>query len=459
MSYQYEERGRSRMTQQPIGETKDTIQMKEPEPDWKRDGIFNRRVRSRSRAGDDRDDGEKGGFLRGRSRSSSRQRSTQKKGGVMKTIRRSLSRVRQGKKESKEERDYRSNPGKANDGHLPPMAPGSNRPPRQETKKEDLDEVERILAERGLLAEHDDLDIPEPKMKEEESTGGGLDSLKDNDVMKLDAKNTTMHAACLLHHSSDTIIERLENEPDLARFINNANESPLHYAAMDKQGVDKDVFKKLITLYPEAVKQPNVQNSLPIHLACMVGAPSTYVIKTFLKMYPKAVMMQTDFPLMFEDDMMDKSNSNDDSSVKSEDSSLFDEEFAPYTPKQTTAASGIASMFACAAPHQAAIEMAENARAKRREGRSIKTETGPKTETGFSALHLAVMNRADSTTIESLLNVNPNCLHLKTSRGRTALDCAQYIVRQHWLYGSDDEESVQNTFGAIEVMEGVEQKN
>lgn len=105
MSYQYEERGRSRMTQQPIGETKDTIQMKEPEPDWKRDGIFNRRVRSRSRAGDDRDDGEKGGFLRGRSRSSSRQRSTQKKGGVMKTIRRSLSRVRQGKKESKKERE------------------------------------------------------------------------------------------------------------------------------------------------------------------------------------------------------------------------------------------------------------------------------------------------------------------------------------------------------------------
>ena len=475
--------------------------------------------RTRAENGDEvRDDGDKGGFFRGRS--SSRQRNKGERGersksrGPIGFLRnRSLSRIRRKKNKEKliAERENRGRTKTRN--KLPPLPPGGNGTnqeanPAERTKEgeksvdkqnndeqkyyekkydereyderkyddrnydgkkyeeeeqavyeraeyvkeEDVEEVDvainKLLAERQLLAEVEaQKSIPEPIKSEARH---GIESLGDDDVMQLDERNTTMHVACLLHHSSTVILERLENEPELAKLSNNANETPLHYAAMDKKGVNKDVLKTLIQLNPDAVKQPNVQNSLPIHLACMAGAPSSYAVKTFLKMYPKATMMQSDFPLLFEEDMVDTTKDEDE---ESDDGS----QFVTYRPKNVTAVSGIASMFACAAPNQAAIELA-NERARRKQERSKSRydhndEEGPKVETGFSPLHLAVMNSASTSVIDMLIKVNPRSIYLKTSQGRTALDCAQYIVRQHWLYGSDDEDAIQNTFGAIERLE------
>jgi ankyrin repeat protein len=425
------------------------------------------RERSRSRArnedSESRDDKPKKGFLRGRSTSRVRNFLTGRSSSKSK------------KKEKTDDSDRGRSKSRRDDGTAiatkkPPMLPpGASRnaemlPPKapvaapepepvpepkfKEVEPEVDDEIDKLLAERQLLAEVEgQTAIPDTKIE----TRPGIDSLNDHDVMQLDEQNTTMHVACLLHHSTSGIIDRLEEEPGSARISNKANETPLHYAAMDKKGVNKDVLKKLLQLYPEAVKQPNVQNSLPIHLACMVGAPSTYTIKTFLKMYPKAVMIQSDFPLLFEEDMVDTTENDDDSSAGSE--------FVSYRPKKdVTAVSGIASMFACAAPNQAAIEMADEKNQRREERNNSRAkredeDDGPKVETGFSPLHLAVMNSAGSSVIELLIKVNPRTIHLKTSRGRTALDCAQYIVRQHWLYGTDDENAVENTFSAIDLLE------
>ena len=114
-------------------------------------------------------------------------------------------------------------------------------------------------------------------------------------------------------------------------------------------------------------------------------------------------------------------------------------------------------MFACAAPNQAAIEVAyeKSKKKKERSKRQVREEDGegPKMETGFSPLHLAVMNNAPPSVIQSMVDTNPDCVHLKTNRGRTALDCSQYIVKQTWLYGSEKSSSVQNTYDAIEILE------
>jgi len=428
--------------------------------------VKKKRAKSKIRDGSDgRDDTGGKGFLRGRSSSRSRSDSLGPAKGFRRSVSRGLSKIRGKKKEVKRGRskdrhdDGSSFNKKSAGGHLPPMAPGSNRPPRpmqpeEETEPEVVDDaIDKLLAENQLLEEIEgqtEIALGQENFKDNDSSP---ESLSPTGVMQLDEGNTKLHVACLLHHSNDLIMGHLENEPHLARRSNNANEVPLHYAAMDKKGVDKDVLKKLIQSYPEAVKHQNVEHSLPIHLACMAGAPSTYVIKTFLKMYPKAAMMQTDIPLPFEDDMGDINNDEDS------DEDSYDDEFVAYTPKQTTAASGIASFFACAAPHQASIEMA-NERAKRKEEKKKSKQfshshedDGSKTETGFSALHLAVINSTDPSVISLILRLNSRCIHLKTSRGRTALDCAQYIVKQHWLYGSDDEEAIQNTFGTIEVLE------
>eukprot|EP00551_Chaetoceros_affinis_P013920 CAMPEP_0203687702 /NCGR_PEP_ID=MMETSP0091-20130426/664_1 /ASSEMBLY_ACC=CAM_ASM_001089 /TAXON_ID=426623 /ORGANISM="Chaetoceros affinis, Strain CCMP159" /LENGTH=500 /DNA_ID=CAMNT_0050557103 /DNA_START=105 /DNA_END=1607 /DNA_ORIENTATION=- len=362
-----------------------------------------------------------------------------------------------GRSKSKREKSGKSK----NGPKLPPLPPSQKvveppkveEPPKEpepEPEPEVDDEIDKLMAERQLIAEVEAQNYIEDEPQIETRTN--IDSLNHHDVMQLDEKNTTMHVACLLHHATSDILQRLDEDPSLAENNNNANETPLHYAAMDKRGVNKEVLKKLIQYNPEAVKQPNVQNSLPVHLACMVGAPSTYAIKTFLKMYPKAAMIQSDFPLLFEDDMTDTTDVDVDSDDEDDD-----DEFVSYKPKSDpTAVSGIASMFACAAPHQAALEMAhERSIRKQEKSRTNKAsnDEGPKVETGFSPLHLAVMNSASPAIIEILIKVNRRSIHLKTSRGRTALDCAQYIVRQHWLYGTDDENAVQNTFGAIEFLE------
>lgn len=269
------------------------------------------------------------------------------------------------------------------------------------------------------------------------------DALHERDVMNLDPKNSSMHVACLLHYPSEDVIKQLEENPSLAFETNTAGECPLHYAAMDKKGVRPRVLKKLVQTNPSAVKQANVQRSFPIHLACMVGAPDKHIMEVFLKLYPASVMSQTDFPLMFDDDMTEQV---DDDSILDNQSHAS----AQYSPRPT-GFSGIAKLFSCGTSPPMEQQ-------KRSSSFSMEEFSGPKIETGFSALHLAVMNGAAPEIIELLIDTNPRCVHIKTTRGRTALDCGQYIVRQHWLYGTDDEKAVLNTFAAIEILEEAAKK-
>lgn len=415
--------------------------------------VKNHRERSRSRVRDEsegREESDNSGFF-ARGRSSSRPRADSESGGegafisLRRSISRSLSRVRGGKEErrgrSKDRNDATAKGTTRN--KLPPTGPGRNIPPRsynnqyhqehQEPEQEPEvvnDVIDKLLAERLLLDEV----VAQCELSPRSSTKKSFrneqqqqanQGITEEEAMQLDRFNTKIHVACLLHHSSTDIIELLEHQPEMAKLSNSANETPLHYAAMDKMGVSKEVLKKLIQSYPEAVKKPNVQHCLPLHLAMLIGAPSLYVVKTFLKMYPKAAMIQSDFNLVFEEEMADAASSREDE---------INGEFSTYKPKQVTGISGIANRFANGAPNQGG-------------------EDGREVETGFSPLHLAVINSASPSVIELIVKVNSRCIHLKTSRGRTALDCAQYIVRQHWLYGTDDESTIQNTFGAIEILE------
>jgi len=387
-------------------------------------GSFVKKLRSvsRSRQTEGRSDQDTASSARGRS--SSRVRSAMK--GVQNVFGRSSSKVR---------------------NKLPPSAGESARGRGRSLSRREDPESSRAssLAQTPNISSKA---MPEPVPIEKVNK---IDGLHNHDIMQLDDKNTVMHVACLLHHSTGDIIDRLEEDPSLAFELNNAEELPLHYVAMDKRGVNHDVLKKLLRINPDGVKGGNVQNSLPIHLACMVGAPSQTALKAFLKIYPKSVMIQSDFPLLFDKDMIE--NGIDEGSYQSDD----DSEFVTYKPQNTTKASGIASFFACAAPSQVELEIAHEAEQRRRESAKQHSEEsfeeGPQIETGFSPLHLAVMNSAHSSAIGALVETNPKCINLKTSKGRTALDCAQYIIRQHWLYGTDDESAVKNTFAAIEIIE------
>lgn len=291
-----------------------------------------------------------------------------------------------------------------------------------------------------------------PKLPSKPKRVNTIDTLKTHDVMQLDESNTVMHAACLLHHNEEDILERLEEDPSLAFEVNRVKELPLHYAAMDKQGVSSNVFKKLLEINPDGVKNANVQESLPIHLACMVGAPSLGVIKTFLKMYPKSVMMKSEFPLLFEKDMLAHTQDGGDSYDSDDDSDIL-----AYKQQQPVPQSGIARFFACGAPTQAELEFISESQARKHDLEKNYSEDsfdGPDIETGFTPLHLAVMNNAHPLVVEAIIKTDPECLNVKTNKGRTPMDCANYLVNQHILYGDDNDDGpIKNTFAAVELME------
>jgi hypothetical protein len=61
----------------------------------------------------------------------------------------------------------------------------------------------------------------------------------------------------------------LKSDTDLAVATENSSgELPIHYAVMDKKSVDPDIFEALIEKFPESVNHKNIDDSLPIHVAC-----------------------------------------------------------------------------------------------------------------------------------------------------------------------------------------------
>lgn len=315
----------------------------------------------------------------------------------------------------------------------------------------------RSVSRRGEFPEISNQDEREP---DPEANGSlitnKIDELRGHDVMQLDSKNTVVHVACLLHYNSTEIIRRLESEPSIAFERNDANELPLHYAAMDKKGCNNDVLKCLLNVNPKGVKQPNIQNSLPIHLACMVGVPSMTALKTFLKLYPKSVLVQSEFPLLFQKDMMvsDDENWNNKDDEEEQDDEEDSEDDVESAPEALNQSNGIVSMLENMLPLHSDLGAVQSVkkRVKQNKEKNLFDE-GPQVETGFSPLHLAILNNAHPTAVQMIVTTDPSCIRLKTSMGRTAQHCADYIVKQHWLYGVEDESSVESTLKSIEILE------
>lgn len=313
----------------------------------------------------------------------------------------------------------------------------------------------RSVSRRGTFPENSNQDEREPNPEPDDSLRTSkIDELKGHDVMQLDSKNTVVHVACLLHYNAAEIIKRIESEPSIAFERNDANELPLHYAAMDKKGVDNEVLKCLLNVNPKGVKQPNIQNSLPIHLACMIGVPSKTALKTFLKLYPKSVLVQSEFPLLFQKDMMVSDDENLNGYDDDEEEEEYSDDDVENVTESLNRSTGIVSMLENMLPLHSDLEVVQSVkkRVKQNKEKNLCDE-GPQVETGFSPLHLAILNNAHHTAVQMIVTTDPSCIRLKTSMGRTAQHCADYIVKQHWLYGADDEASVENTLKSIEILE------
>jgi len=295
-----------------------------------------------------------------------------------------------------------------------------------------------------------EIDRPEPDIapesdSENEDEEDDPDALTETDVMHLDRKNTKMHIACLLHYPSRDIVSDLKLDNSLAFKPNSAGELPLHYAMMDKKGVNDEVLLTLLNINPDAVQYPNAHRSLPIHLACLSGAANKDAIRALVSMCPDSVMVRSKYPLPFELDMLDNVENESDTE---------DEVEAEKQPDTTSASSSFFDLIGMGSQAPPPPSGSEPKRSKKKECVDDELTKGKQMyETGWTPLHLAIINGAESTVIELIVSANPNCVFAKTNRGRMPIDCAQYLVRQHWLYGTDDEATVQKNFAAIELLE------
>jgi len=233
----------------------------------------------------------------------------------------------------------------------------------------------------------------------------------------VDPRNTPLHIACLTHYPEKFIVDHLikgdkKNEPYEAVFTENSSgELPIHYAVMDRKGVPKGILDKLLEIFPESVEHGNIDGSLPIHVACEVGAPSLFVIKRLCEAWPESVMVQNDLEVPLDDD----------------DDDEMDELDAPLS---------------CCFEYFGVDWF----------GGGEDLSKYDRFETGWTPLHLASVNGAEPEVIEALLEAKIESLELKTNKGRTALECAKWCVINAIL----NDVSVcklQNTFAAIQIMQ------
>lgn len=232
----------------------------------------------------------------------------------------------------------------------------------------------------------------------------------------VDPFNTPLHIACLTHYPTKFILDHLlktDNEFSVGAE-NSSGELPLHYAVMDKKGVDPNIFEALIEHYPEAVEHKNIDDSLPLHVACQVGAPSLYSIKRLLELKPESALEQNDLQVPLEDE-----------------DGADDEEQA-----QT---SGCGPMVCLDWFH------------KEDEQKYIRYETG------WTPLHLAAVNGAPPEVIEAIIEANLDCISMETNKGRTPMECSKWVIINA-IINDIPVYKVQNTFNAIEVMQSYEKE-
>ena len=226
-----------------------------------------------------------------------------------------------------------------------------------------------------------------------------------------DPLNTPLHMACLTHYPEKFILDHLlKSNPEAITTLNTVDEMPLHYAVKDRKGVSRAVLDVLLEAFPDAVEYANVDGSLPIHLACQVGAPSRYAILRLLELFPDSVLIPNDLRVALDEE-------DDDDDIEA-GNCLTDLMFDTF-----------------------GFNWYGEGQARRK-----------KYETGWSPLHLAAVNGAPPSTIEAILETNCETMIQKTSKGRTPIECAKWVIINAILNDVNISHVV-NTFASIELMQ------
>ena len=240
-------------------------------------------------------------------------------------------------------------------------------------------------------------------------------------------KDTSLHVACHKHYSDDLIIDvLLKRNKDSVRKENANMDLPLHSAMKDihnrandssQKGVSQRTLETLISLHPNGVQHMNKQICLPIHIACENGALNDYAVRRLLKAYPESVMMHSKISTYF----VQPKNKNETKVIEEPEDRITNSYF-DCGDSLSSFLSPVGLHLIPLLDHNKSIVTAQNDKSDNEKDVDSDTDCY---ETDLSPLHLAILNNASPNIVDYLLNSNPYCLHLKTSKGRTALDIAK----------------------------------
>lgn len=247
-----------------------------------------------------------------------------------------------------------------------------------------------------------------------------------------DPKDTVLHVVFRKLYSEELIIEHLLKSGQLSNLLSVANsirDLPLHVAMRNGGRLSDRMFDTLVRINPEAIRKGNIDEALPIHIGCAAKVPSIYAIRELVKSYPESLQKQSDVRYSF------KSSSEQHIGVEKElimnDREISDHKFQDWCKVfSTNHAPGCR-------------EDSEN-----HESRDLEDV---EYESNLTPLHIAILNCALPEVVECLLHVDQDNLEIRTSRDRTALDCAKFLVNEKIL-STDSAETVKNSFAAIDLI-------
>jgi len=250
-----------------------------------------------------------------------------------------------------------------------------------------------------------------------------------------DPNDTALHLALRKPYSEELIVDHLlksGNFSEVVRLVNSTQDLPIHTAMQNEEGFSDRLFDTLIDMNPKGLKEGNVDGSLPIHLACSAGVPSIYALKKLVQAYPESLRIRNNMCYPFQTSSQHYIKGEDDSSPEGVGSNESESTPRCWWDLVLMSPTPVSSRDEEIYPIEEFVEI-EN-------------------ETNFTPLHLAVLNHAPPEAIECLIQADIGSLDIRTSKGRTALDCGSFLILDVIL-SEDSSNEMKNNFAATELID------
>ena len=276
-------------------------------------------------------------------------------------------------------------------------------------------------------------------------------------LRKRDPTNTDLHIICFTERDPRVVLGAVEELKPMAAVPNKCNEYALHYACMNpiwtklkeretqmnatesggkvgeheiKQQEKRrrrhelwgKAMKALVHACPNAAREENMDRCVPLHLYCLMGAPSVEVVQSLLAAFPEGVTLQCEFAIPFNTSnnglkksrLLQIETPRNSTCMSSDNPSSKARGLVGFYLKQETFLQSLSPTGK--QPPSRKLHRIEKGKAVPPQSKDV--------EVGWTPLHIAAVNVSNIESLQFILQAAPWAWHIQTSQGRNPLDCA-----------------------------------